>query len=95
MASDKLWQRKQESCSCEIDGSLILLDFESGKYISIDSTGVDVWNLIELPASTASIVDALLKKFDVTSEECTQSVLSFLNGLSQVGIVRQVAETSR
>ncbi len=62
----------------ELDGEKVMVDFESGKYFIIKGCGNDIWDMLSEEISPNEIVDKLLTEYNVSREECEQSVLSFL-----------------
>ena len=62
----------------DLAGEKVMIDFDSGKYFMIKGAGNDIWELLQKETTPAEIIDALLKEYDVTPEECEQSVMSFL-----------------
>ena len=62
----------------DLAGEKVMIDFDSGKYFMIKGAGNDIWELLQEETTPANIIDALLKEYDVSPEECEQAVMSFL-----------------
>lgn len=62
----------------DLAGEKVMIDFDSGKYFMIKGAGNDIWDLLQEETTPAKIIEALLREYDVTPEECEASVMSFL-----------------
>ena len=62
----------------DLAGEKVMIDFDSGKYFMIKGAGNDIWDLLQEETTPAKIIESLLQEYDVSSEECEKSVLSFL-----------------
>jgi hypothetical protein len=71
----------------DLSGEKVMIDFESGKYFMIKGTGNDIWDLIQNEISVGDIIEKLLAEYDVSREECTQSVEEFLGKLRELQFI--------
>ena len=62
----------------DLAGEKVMIDFDSGKYFMIKGTGNDIWDLLQQETTPQKIIDRLLQEYDVSPEECEQSVMAFL-----------------
>ena len=62
----------------DLAGEKVMIDFDSGKYIMINGAGNDIWDLLQEETTPAKIIEQLLQEYDVSPEECENSVISFL-----------------
>lgn len=56
----------------------VLLNLESGYYYSINSVGAEIWKLCDGKTDVAFIIDSLYQKYDVSQEQMTEDVVSFI-----------------
>jgi hypothetical protein len=70
--------RKAGVDAADMDGEIVMMDIDRGKYYCFNSVGSRIWELIEKPLSVMVVIDTLLKEFDVNAEICQEEVLSFL-----------------
>lgn len=84
--SAKIIMKKQLNVT-ELAGEKVMIDFESGKYFLIKGVGNDIWDLIQTETTPAEIIDKLLGEYDVSPEECEQSVMSFLEKLQELNFI--------
>ncbi len=71
----------------DLSGEKVMVDFEQGKYFLIKGTGNDIWDLIQEETTIGNIVESLMEEYDVETETCHASVVSFLDRLAGAGLV--------
>lgn len=71
----------------DLSGEKVMIDFDSGKYFMIKGSGNDIWDLIQEDISVGEIVDRLMEEYDVSREDCTESVMKFLNKLRELDFI--------
>ena len=84
---DTVVNRNKDLDATDMDGELVMMDIDKGKYYSINSVGSRIWELIENPLSVNEVISILLKEFDVDEKTCTDTVLDFLNGIHNEEII--------
>lgn len=82
-------QRKSEEylISSEVGDELVMMDLNSGNYISINRMGTIIWNFIGDPIRVEHLVDSLIRKFDVSQEKCIKDTLECLNAMHEQKII--------
>lgn len=55
-----------------IDGEVVIINFESGSYYSLNSSGADIWGLIDRQASLGQIAAALTSRYEGDRDEVEQ-----------------------
>jgi len=63
----------------DMDGEIVMMDIDRGKYYSFNEVGSRIWNIIEKPLMVKEIVPILLNEFEVDEKTCEDSVLDFLS----------------
>lgn len=63
------------------DDNLNMLNIETGKYAVLNSVGAMIWNYTEIPITVKDIVIKLTEEFDVSHDECSKSVILYLENL--------------
>ena len=72
----------------EFDGTGIVFDPDRNKAISLNRTGVIVWNVLEKGGTGADAVRALLAEFpDVPETQAQQDVAKFLDVLREKALL--------
>lgn len=72
----------------ELAGEKVMVDFDTGKYFMIKGVGNDIWDMLPEGVTTQEIMDRLMDEYDVSKEECEQSVLEFLERLKTLGFIK-------
>ncbi len=84
------WQRSDHWVGTQIDDAFVMLDFESGIYVSLNKTATDVWNALEQPCSTENIVGVLTERYDVSDEQCAAAVDRVLSDFQAKKLIQPV-----
>ncbi len=71
----------------DLAGEKVMIDFATGKYFMIKGVGNDIWDMIQTEISVGDIVNKLLSEYDVTEQECYDSVCSFLERLKELSFI--------
>ena len=61
----------------DLNGDIVMMDLEKGKYFSLNGVGSRIWTLVEEPVQVGKVVDSLLKEYDISRDECEKNVLEF------------------
>jgi len=79
--------RKPEQVSAELEGEVVILSIDNGRYYNMNVVGSRIWALVEQPISMAALVDYLVEEFAVERTVCEEDVLTFLGQLQADGLV--------
>lgn len=71
----------------DLNGDIVMMDLEKGKYFSLNGVGSRIWNLVEEPVEVSKIIDSLLEEYDIDRDECEKNVLEFLSKLESEQIL--------
>jgi hypothetical protein len=82
-----LIERKGDWLSARVGDEIMMMSPEHGKYIGMNEVGARIWELIETPADIATLCAALVREFEVSSEDCEAEVGSFLAEMEKHGAV--------
>ena len=83
ISTDTVVRRIEEVIAGDIDGEIVMMSVENGKYYGLDDIGSVIWKLVEAPVKVSDVIDTLLERFDVDRETCEKDVLKFLNDLNE------------
>jgi len=70
-----------------IDGEVIIINFESGNYYSLNSVGKDIWSCIERNSMLTEIVDEIVSKYQGNPEGIKEAVTQLLVDLEQEELI--------
>lgn len=79
--------RSQELLTSEVDGEVVMMNIESGKYYGINIVGAEIWKLIENPVSVSDICSELVRTFEIDKPTCESEVLTFLGSLESENLL--------
>lgn len=81
------YRRNKQILDGELDDNQVMMHLEKGKYFGLNPVGKRIWELIEQPKSYDELIQILLAEYEVSAEQCTQEVQSFLNKAINYDIV--------
>lgn len=65
----------------------VLMSMDTGKFVELNATAREVWNLTDGRTSIAQVVERLGARFDVAPEECAADVVELYTRLREEGLV--------
>ncbi len=86
---DNVWQRKDNWVGSQIEDAFVMLNFEGGEYVSLNSTATEIWNALETPCRIDEIVSNLTARYAISTDECTSSVNRIIVELADKGLIQQ------
>lgn len=83
----RLCKKLEES---ELAGEKVMIDFDSGKYFLVKGVGNDIWDMLVINQSlkVEDVITKLIGEYDVSEEECKESVLQFFDQLCKAGLLK-------
>ncbi|MEG2786608.1 MAG: lasso peptide biosynthesis PqqD family chaperone [Romboutsia sp.] len=78
---------RQDLDTTDIDGDKVMMDLEKGQYFALNSVGSRIWEQLEKPVKVSQIVNTLLGEYEVEEDECEKSVIDFIEGLDDAGLI--------
>jgi hypothetical protein len=85
--SEKTWSRSDDWVGTEVDGSYVMVNVETGKYVALNETAHAVWQALENDADESAIAQYLLQRFDVPSETCGAAIAESLSTMQDMSLV--------
>ena len=61
--------RRNDIDTTDLNGEIVMMDLEKGRYFSLNGVGSRIWEIIEEPIGINKIVDCLLEEYDVNRNE--------------------------
>lgn len=71
----------------EFNDEKVMMNMDKGKYYALNEVGSRIWDLINSNTKVSEIVDALLKEYEVSEEDCTNQVISYLEDLYNAELI--------
>ncbi|RXD02126.1 PqqD family protein [Sphingomonas sp. UV9] len=88
--TDTLWQRTDKWVGTEVEDSFVMINLETGTYLTLNATANAVWDVLETPQTQDAVEAALLARFDVMPTDCTTAVTSLLAKMHDMKIAGPV-----
>ena len=73
--------------AADLDGEVVMLRLETGKYYGLGSVGSRIWELIAQPCRIAEVIDKLAAEYEVTRKTCVIDTVKFLTHLAAEGLI--------
>jgi Coenzyme PQQ synthesis protein D (PqqD) len=80
--------RSPSVLTAEVDGEIVMMSIEQGRYFGLDDIGSDIWKRIEPPCSFAALVDGLAADYDADRATIAADVHSLLGRMVEQDVVR-------
>jgi hypothetical protein len=71
----------------EIDGEVVMMNIETGLYVSLNKTGKVIWDLLDTPKPISSVIETLVESYKITQEQCTTDVVPFIEQMMEQQIL--------
>jgi hypothetical protein len=78
--------------SAEIDGEIVLMSLEKGRYYSLDDIGSAIFKRLREPVPVSVLCDELAHEYRADASVVEQDVLGLLRGMLENGLVVVVPE---
>jgi hypothetical protein len=78
MMTETLWQRTAEWVGTEVEHSFVMINLETGTYLTLNATANAVWDALETPQTQGAVEAVLVDRFDVTAADCATAVTGLL-----------------
>nr|WP_275589181.1 lasso peptide biosynthesis PqqD family chaperone [Paenibacillus sacheonensis] len=83
-----MFVRQQGNLVSEMDGDIVMMNIQQGKYYNLGQVGGVIWDLLQNPSTVEELTDALLNEFEITPEECESQVIAFLEQLMKEQLIQ-------
>ena len=90
METNIILTRSDEYLSHEVDNEMVMMNVNNGLYVSLNETGKSIWLILEEPKSVDEIIENLAADYQVTTEQCKNDTLPFIEKLIDKKIVVKV-----
>jgi hypothetical protein len=88
IAEKTLISRSPSVLAAEVDGEIVMMSIEQGRYFGLDDIGSDIWKRIEPPCSFAALVDALTADYEADRSTIAADVTALLTQMAEQDVVR-------
>lgn len=81
------YQVHPEAFTTEVDDRIVILEYESGTYFTLNEVGSRIWQLLAQGNTVQAIRDQLLQEYEVSKERLEQDLLGILKQLQAKGLI--------
>ncbi len=71
----------------DMDGDMVMMNVDNGKYYNLGTIGGKIWGMIEYPKTVQHIIAELVMEYDVEQTQCEHQVITFLDHLLTEGLI--------
>lgn len=80
--------KRQDQLTSEIDGRIVLLDSDSGKYFAFDDISTDIWSRLDAQPLLSDLCRTLAIDYDADLETIQADVSKLLNMLLANNLIK-------
>jgi len=80
--------QKKDITAPEIDGQIVMMGSESGRYYGLNPAAKRIWEMIKEPITVSKICENIMIICDVEKEICEKDTLDLINKMSSEGILK-------
>ena len=81
------YQVHPEAFATEVDDQVVILDYESGTYFTLNEVGSRIWQLVAQGNTVRAIQEQLLQEYEVSEDQLHQDLLNILSQLRAKGLI--------
>lgn len=80
--------RAPDVSGVEIDGEVVLMNFQTGKYLGLDGVASEVWRRLAAPVRVDALCAGLCAHFEGDPATIEREVLAFIGRLAELKLIR-------
>ena len=88
IADKTMISRSPSVLVAEVDGEIVMMSIEKGRYYGLDDIGSDIWKRIEQPCSFAALIEGLAADYDADRGTIKADVTAMLTQMVEQDVVR-------
>jgi len=81
-------RRNNEILASDMDGEIVMMQIETGKYYNLGRIGGIIWNMLAEPIEVEEVIEKLVDQYSVSKEQCELDTLPFLQQMQQQGLIQ-------
>jgi hypothetical protein len=80
--------RSPSVLTAEVDGEIVMMSVERGRYFGLDNIGSDIWKRIEPTCPFATLIEGLVTDYEANRATIVADVQALLGRMMEQDIVR-------
>ncbi|MGH9665339.1 MAG: PqqD family peptide modification chaperone [Bryobacteraceae bacterium] len=86
--SQTILQQNPDLPNAEIDGEVVLMSSQAGRYYSLAGTAAAIWKALHAGTTIGALCASLTAEYAVDEETCRQNVTEFIESLLRHKLIR-------
>ena len=91
MTDQTKWKRRDDWVGTEVEGQLVMINVDSGRYVSLNASAAEAWRLLEQPLDRNQMVDGMTATFAVDRGTCERSVTDLIDRMRSLDLIDAAA----
>ena len=83
-----LERNEAEFLFAEVDDETVLMSLNDSGYLGLNTVSTDIWKILQKPQSVTSLIEELMKMYQVEQEQCEREVNNVLKAMLRRKIVQ-------
>lgn len=83
-------QISEKILATDVGEDLVMMDIETGQYITLNKMGRIIWQEIASPVKVSELLNKLMERFQVTEEVCREDTLEYLNQMQEDHLIQVI-----
>lgn len=79
--------RSQEMIATEVDGEIVLISLDDGRYYGLDSVASEIWRRLESPKRADALCDELQTHFAGDPDTISRETMEFLAKMAEQRLI--------
>ncbi len=79
--------RSASIITAEVQGEVVMMSVEKGRYFGLDDIGSDIWRRLETPRTFGALIDALAADYRAERDVIAEDVRKLLAEMAARGVV--------
>src|SRR5260370_7597668 len=79
--------RSPSVLTAEVDGEVVMMSIERGRYFGLDDIGSDIWKRLDPPCSFGELIDRLASDYEADPAPIAADVRALLGRLAEQALV--------
>ena len=88
VADSTMISRSPSVLTAEVDGEVVMMSIEQGRYFGLDDIGSDIWKRLDTPCSFAELIGRLAVDYDADRAAIAADVRALLGRMAEQDVVR-------
>ena len=79
--------RSRSIIASEVDGEILMMSVDQGRYFVLDDTGKEIWQQLAQPRPLADLTDCVALLYDAPRDEIAADIQAFVTNMVGLGVI--------